>query len=145
MGRGEYSHDDYTSGSKGYDVWIRALEHTDDPAGEGHHFGHAFNVACWYECRRHAVAFLEEARERLNDESVSPLFDGAVAHYRTVAEEFKKLTELYPCEPWDDAAMRERFGDAALRRKAVAALAAARAAEAEGLEALARIEEALAR
>jgi hypothetical protein len=144
MARGEYSHEAYTSGLGGYDVWIKAIEQPEEPPSDGTCFGHPFNAACWYECRRQAIAFLEEARRRLNDESLSPCFEEAISHYGVVADELRTLTELYPCQPGNDAAMRQRFEDAEIRGKGVAALTAARAAEAECLKALAGIEQALA-
>jgi hypothetical protein len=52
----------------------------------------------------------------------------------------KALTELYPCQPGNLAAMRQRYEDAALRAKAIKALTSARAAEAEGLRVLGQIE-----
>jgi hypothetical protein len=144
MGRGEYSHEAYTSGLGGYDVWIKAIEHPEDPPSDGTCFGHAFNAACWYECRRQAVAFLEEAEKRVNDKSLSPRFEEAISHYRIVVDELSTLTELYPCQPGNDAPMRQRFEDVEIRGRGVAALTAARAAEADGLRILAEIEEAVA-
>ena len=144
MWRGGFTEEAYTSGLGGYDAWIGALEQTTDPPDDGTVFGHAFNAACWYECRRQAVAFLEEAEQRLSDSNLSSPFDKAITHYAVVADQFKTLTELFPCQPGQIAPMRERFQDADLRQKAIALLATARAAEAEGLESLAEIEAALA-
>ena len=141
MGRGEHSHGLYTSGLGAYDVWLKALAQPQDPSSEARCFGHAFNAACWYECRRQVVAFLGEAKTRLNNEAAGPLFDKAIAHYRTVADQFRTLTALYPCQPGKNKPMRKRFEDPALRAKAVAALTAARDAEAMGLKALAKIHE----
>jgi len=144
MGRGECSHEEYTSGLGGYDVWIKALEQPDDPPADGPCFGHAFNAACWYECRQQAVAFLEEANRRLADDKLTPLFEKAIGHYRTVADQFTTLTDLYPCQPGNGVAMRERFENDALRRQAVETLTVARSAETEGLAVLAEIHAALA-
>jgi hypothetical protein len=145
MGRGDYSRELYTSGLGAYGVWVKALEQPQDPSSDGTCFGHAFNAACWYECRRQAVAFLEEAEERLRDETVTPLLGKAIRHYKTVRDRFKTVIELYPCQPGENAPMRERFEDAALRGKAIAALGAARAAEDEGLKTFADIEKLLTR
>ena len=145
MGRGDYSHELYTSGLGGYDVWLKALQQPQDPPADDTCFGHAFNAACWYECRRQALAFLEEAKKRLKDDAVAPLLEKAIGHYRTVSDQFKTLTELYPCQPGKNAPMRERFEDSALRGQAIAALTAARAAEDEGLKTLAEIEKLLTR
>jgi hypothetical protein len=145
MGRGGYSHELYTSGLGGYDVWIKALQEPKDRPDDGTCFGHAFNAACWYECRRQAADFLREAKKRLKDDTAASLFDRAIGHYAAVADNLKTLTELYPCQPGQGKIMRARFEDSALRGKAVKALAAARAAEREGLKALAEIEKLLAR
>ena len=144
MGRGEFSHELYTSGLGGYDAWIKALEEPQAPPGDGTCFGHAFNAACWSECRRRAVEFLEEAGKRLSDDTLAPLFGEAISHYLVVADRFKTLTQLYPCQPGNHAAMRERFEDATLRSRAIQALTVAHAAESEGLHVLAQIEKALA-
>jgi hypothetical protein len=144
MGRGGFTEEAYTSGLGGYDAWIAALAQPEDPPDDGTVFGHAFNAACWYECRRQAVAFLEEAKQRLSDSSLPGPFDKAITHYTVVADRFKTLTELFPCQPGKMAPMRERFRNAELREKAIAALTAARTAEAEGLESLPEIERALA-
>ena len=78
---------------------------------------------------------------RRGEDAAGPLFAKAIAHYRTVADQFKTLTKLYPCQPGKNKPMRERFEDPALRAKAVAALTAARTAEDKGLKALAKIHE----
>jgi hypothetical protein len=143
MGRGEFSHELYTSGIGAYDVWIKAMEPDEGEPNPGTSFGHAFNAACWSDCRKQAVEFLEEAKARLNDDSLAPHFDKAIEKYGVVANQLKTLGELYPCQPGNHKAMQERFGDSDLRKKAVAALNAARDAEEAGLKALAEIEQAL--
>lgn len=124
----------YKSGLAAYDSWIKALE---IQTADG--FGTAYNAEVWHECRTYAVEFLKEARERLNRDELNPLFDEAVSHYESVASELGKVKEFFPFIGLDP----EHIKDAARRQKAVAALKAARDAEAKGLETLAKIVEAL--
>ena len=106
-------------------------------------FGQAYNAQCWAECRRHAVAFLEEAKQRLADPKLAPLFDEALARYRIVSEQLGAVAKAFPFKVGDTAGMNERIRDAGRRAKAVEALTAARDAEAAGLKALGRIVDAL--
>jgi hypothetical protein len=124
---------DRTGGLKGYNTWIHAME-----TGTAGRFGLGYNAAVWAESRRYAVEFLKEARERL-DHDVKPLFDTAIEHYRTVAENLKSVSETYPfkecdneCTPVDDRA-----------RTAAEALQRARDAETEGLDVLAKLTDRL--
>ena len=131
-GAGKDSHEVYRTGLAGYDLWIKTLE---DNKAIG--FGQAYNGVCWAECRRYAVQFLEEAKRRLDDEELSPRFDEAIGHYTIVAAKLTELADIFPFEPGKDEAMDERMKDASRRQRALAAVRAARAAEAEGLKALA--------
>lgn len=139
MAAGNYSKDDYQSGFAGYDTWIRALSNPAAPIQDGTCFGHSFNAACWSECRHHAVAFLEEANRRLDQEELTPLLDEAARHYRVVADQFESLTKLFPCQPGDMEPMKDRFNNADLRREAVRMLTDARSAELSGIQVIAEI------
>ena len=143
-GAGKHSHDKWHSGLAGYDAWIKALGDeklaaNDEVVG----FGQSYNAHCWAECRRQAVAFLTEARARLNDGALTPNFDEAIEHYKTVSAKLNAVAEAFPFEPNDKPAMRTRYQEAPIRKMAAKALTAARAAERKGLSALARILKAL--
>ncbi len=139
MAAGRYAGETYQSGLAGYDTWICALQKADWPAEEDRGSGHAFNAAAWAECRRHAVAFLEEASRRLAGKDLGQHLHEATEQYRVVAERFEELTTLFPFQPWDPATMADRFKEDDLRSKAVSMLTKARNAEVEGLKAIARI------
>jgi hypothetical protein len=83
----------YGSGLKGFDNWVKGLE-----SGVAGRFGMGYNAAVWYECRRYAVAFLKEAKERL-DGDASDLFGKAIEHYQIVADSLGKVSESYPFMP----------------------------------------------
>jgi len=78
----------YRSGLEGYDTWIEALE-----AGSADGFGTAYNAAVWSECRRFAVDFLQEARERLEGTAAGVL-EEAEGRYAIAARGLKKVEEL---------------------------------------------------
>jgi hypothetical protein len=130
----EAEEDNYTSGLRAYDTWIAALR---DPGVNPH--GASFNAQYWAECRRLGVAFLEDARGRLDGPGLSALFDEALEHYRTVSEHLNAVAEALPM----DNQWGRRLKDEELVDGLIAHLRAAHAAEAEGLEALARIVVAL--
>ena len=136
---GRYSKGMYHSGLAGYDTWIRALQNGSMPANEPNGFGHAFNAAAWAECRRHAVAFLEEASRRLTGSNIGPHLQEATEQYQTVAEYFQQLTTLFPFHPWEEKAMAIRFSNDDLRSKAVSILSKARSAELEGVRTISLI------
>ena len=77
---------DYRAGIAGYGNWIQTVEN-----GTATEHGMSYNTAVWNECRGFAVAFLEEARERLDGRS-GPLFDEAVEHYQTVQQNARSAT-----------------------------------------------------
>jgi len=83
----------YKAGLAGFDLWIHALE-----IGTADGFGMAYNSAVWAECRRFAVGFLAEAKERIGGK-VAPLFDGAARCYGTVAQCLTKVSEIFPFPP----------------------------------------------
>ena len=122
----------YKAGLYGYDNWIRALD-----SGKTDSFGTGYNAAVWGECRRYAVEFLKEARERI-DGSTDSLFDEATASYQTVAEELRKVSELFPFPPKGN-----HVNDEERCKSAVAHLRTARNAEEAGLEMLGKIAAAL--
>jgi len=125
----------YRAGLEGYDNWIRALQ-----AGKASDMGMRYNTGVWLECRKNAVGFLQEAKERLPGRADAE-FSRALAHYTAVAESLGQVAEIYP---WIWKASDEDVlpvNDQ--NRAAVEALQAARAAEAAGLRALASILQAL--
>jgi hypothetical protein len=121
---------DYKAGLAGFDVWIRAVE-----GGTAGTFGMGYNAAVWAECRRYAVAFLEEARARIDGKAAS-LFDEAIGHYRAVSQGLDEVAKVYP---FSQDATTAPIGTDERSRAAAGALKTAREAEAAGLEALARI------
>jgi hypothetical protein len=122
----------YKGGPGGFDNWVKAVEEN-----VAHSHGMAYNAAVWHECRRFAVEFLKEAKERLG-EAAGP-FDGAIANYEVVAESLKKVAELFPFVGREEGHVKDKERCAA----AAAALRAAREAEAAGLAALAGIRDEL--
>jgi len=143
-GTGRHSHELYRTGLLGYDAWIAALENeelcnTDDTIG----FGQGYNGKCWSECRRQAVDFLQEAKKRLDDAKLAPLFDEAIKQYTSVSESLSQLSRIFPFDAGQQAAMAEQIKDPERRRQAVTALKTARDAEATGIEGLKKIVQTL--
>jgi hypothetical protein len=128
---------EFKTGLAGYDNWIRAME--SDPVNVCCNFGVVYNAEVWSECRTYAVEFLKEAKLRLADSNLDPLFDEAISHYEVVVSELGKVKEQFPFLESDP----EHIKDPVRREKAVTALKAAREAEAKGLETLAKIVEVL--
>ena len=123
--------DKYRSGPAGFDLWAEALER-----GTADRHGQGYNGAVWAECRAEAVWFLAEARSRLSGKA-DALFIEAISHYATVAAKLRQLSELYPFQ-------FEGGGDEQIKDPQAGALVRqAGEAERRGLEALARIIEAL--
>jgi len=129
----------YSAGPEAFDLWIAALQ--DDTLFNNPECSHGFkyNTMVWLECRHEAVWFLTEAKERLADAELDPLFDEAISHYWQVTRSLQRVAELFPWHTGKPSFYkdRERIG------KAIAALEIARDAEALGLEALAKIVEAM--
>lgn len=132
--------DSASCGLAAYDNWIEGLTHA--PAGKSG-VGAAYNAACWADCRRQVVPFLEEAAARLKDDGLTAAFDVAIEQYGIVATRLGEVAGLFPLALGDDEQMAQRLGDEVRRETAIEALAAARAAEIVGLEALREILEAL--
>lgn len=123
---------EYEVGLAGYDQWI-----ADTEAGTPIRIGMSYHAAVWESCRRHGVQFLSEARERLG-EGMAARFDEAIGLYEIVAENLRKVTALYPFDRSDNP-----IGVDDKSRAAVKSLQDAREAEGAGLQALAKIVEAL--
>ncbi len=130
-------------GLPGYDAWIKAFQGPKALDHKAGGFGQAYNAQCWAECRRHAVAFLEEARQRLGAARLKDEFDEAVRQYKVVRDNLDAVAKLFPFHLSDPKGMGRRIKEAPTRAKAARALAAARKAEVAGLRALARIAVAL--
>ena len=80
--------DHYTAGVAAYGAWIAALRDGTAP-------GVAYNAQVWAECRRHAVGFLAEAKQRLGGEGPE-LLDEAISKYQIVADNLTKVAETFP-------------------------------------------------
>jgi hypothetical protein len=131
----EWIFEDYASGLAGFDNWIAALE-----GGVASDMGMRYNTGVWLECRRNAVAFLQEAKGRLAGRADAAL-GKALTHYQRVAQELGRVSEIYP---WTyEASDEETVPIDEQSRTAAEALRAARKAEADGLDALRAIVEAL--
>lgn len=121
---------EYKAGLDGYDLWIQAMRD-----GTATQLGVSYNAAVWESCRRNGVAFLSEAKERM-DSAMEPLLDDAASHYRQVAQFLKDLMEQYPFD--------QNYSEIPIivderREASVSLLEQAKDAEARGMEALARI------
>jgi hypothetical protein len=131
----EWIFDKYRAGLEGYDNWIAALQ-----AGKASDMGMRYNTGVWLECRKHAVDFLEEARERLAGRADGP-FDEALAHYRDVSEHLGEVAAAYP---WvHESSDEDVLPVNEVSRAAVKALQATREAEAAGLKTLEKIVQTL--
>ncbi len=119
----------YKAGLDGYDLWIKALE-----LGKADGMGMAFNSAVWSECRNFAVKFLEEAKERINNNLVS-LFNDAIKNYEIVAQNLNKVAETFPFF----GRTPEHIKDQTRLETAIECLKAARSAEESGLKVLEQI------
>lgn len=131
---GSKPEDDYQRGLGAYSMWIRALKSKKSSA-----WGPPYNAACYLECRQHAVSFLKEAKARVSDGDLTPLFDEAIRHYEVVAQKLAETAEAFPTND----AKPEHVADDERIRKATAALTSAREAEAQGVAALDKLLRAL--
>ena len=107
----------YTTGLPGYAVWADALE-----KGRANLDGAAYINQVWLEAREMAVAFLQEAQDRLPSNSRAPLRD-AEAHYTVVRNKLRALAQLHPEGPGnaDWTSNLHSPGGATLVREAAAA------------------------
>jgi len=133
----EWTLPDYTGGPMGYDVWIGVLE---NDKADG--LGVAYNAAVWAECRYHAVDFLREAKNRLND-SMMLLFNDAIARYKSVSENLNLVSETYPFMETSDEQRERNVKDPKRKGIAIRALERAKRAEEKGIVSLKRILESL--
>jgi hypothetical protein len=78
-------------------MWAQALE-----SGKAIYDGHAYLTQVWLEAREMAVAFLQEAVERLPGRC-DEAFGGAIGHYAAVRDRLKAVSEMHPERPdgWD--------------------------------------------
>jgi hypothetical protein len=114
----------YKCGLDGYEQWIKALGKR--PVSKG---GMAFNTQVWAECRQNALAFLKEAKERVNSGNQT-FFDKAIQYLDVVAQQFKHLTDLFEFKPDD---FENVITDKELLNEAARSLHNARQAEAVAL------------
>lgn len=117
-----------SGGLKAYDAWIEFVER-----GRAAEFGLAYNAVVWSECRKNAVAFLQEAKDRLNRNDVESLFEKAIGYYLIVSQKLKIVSEIYPFSQKLD--MKPVQVDSRARQ-ATEALKIAKESEAAGLEEL---------
>lgn len=121
----------YRSGPDAFTVWIEALE-----TGDASDMGTRYNAGVWYECRRNAVGFLTEARDRLPPEA-APLFADALRHYTAVAANLSSVAHVYPWHAYVEGGHRLPVDERS--RSAADSLRKAQAAEIAGLLALEQI------
>jgi hypothetical protein len=117
----------YRTGLPAYNLWAEALE-----SGRAYRDGAAFITQVWLECRRMAVAFLEEARDRLPGRC-DDAFGAASSHYSAVCNVLANLAILLPERPdcdWTSTVTSAEGANLALEAKKV---------EREGVEDLKRI------
>lgn len=132
-GGSEWVLPNYRMGAGAYDMWIAGLER-----GNVSGMGLAYNASVWASCRSHAVAFLKEARERLEGKA-DAAFEDAIAAYEEVVGGLAPVAELFPFVGADDAARDANARDAERLRTAVEHVTRARDAEARGVKSLAAI------
>lgn len=118
-------HGSYATGLKAYDLWMESL--FEKRVGNG--FGNAYNAQCWSDARRLAHAFVHRMAAR-NDSPARPHLKSAAEALRRVATEMEQVATLFPFP-----GHVEQLHQAAVMR-ACDALATARQAEAEALDAL---------
>jgi hypothetical protein len=121
------------SGSAAWAYWAKALA-----SGEAKRDHHTYNAQLWLECRKEAVAFLQEARARLPGRCDDLLDEGA-ARYAAVCERLRALVVLHPPRDKPDWGPDSTFSSA----EAAAIVRQAADADAEGLACLRRIVDAL--
>jgi hypothetical protein len=124
-------------GLSAYDNWVGGLE-----SGEGDAFGAAYHAGIWAECRRYAVEFLEEANQRTG-KNYDRLFQPAIKQYKLVSDNLNEVEKLFPYKDATEEEWKQNMEDNERRQKAAEHLKFAKAAEAKGLELLAKIVEAM--
>lgn len=125
--------EDAHGGPGAYEAWAASLE-----AGRAIRNHHAYNAWAWHETREMAVAFLAEAKSRLERADLDPLFDQAIGHYGVVRDRLAAVVAKYPMpkEGWDNDTKAQDPEAAAFLRQAGEA-------ERKGLAVLSRIAAAL--
>lgn len=136
---GKYCGKARISGADAYNAWIAVVEDADRLRGSAEDC--SVHAECWSECRRRALGFLEEAKARLADRQLDPLFDEAIRHYAEVSDNLSDIRQLFSFQSAESA--ERRIAEPERRDRAVQALTAARDAEPKGLKALQRIVAAL--
>ncbi|MHB1357827.1 MAG: hypothetical protein ACYCZF_17800 [Anaerolineae bacterium] len=86
----------YRTGLPAYELWTEALE-----TGRAYRDGAAFINQVWLECRCMAVAFLEQAGDRLPGRCDDAL-TSAINHYSTVRDALVALAAMHPERPDSD-------------------------------------------
>jgi hypothetical protein len=124
----------YRAGLEGFDLWIEAVEE-----GRALQNGMAYNAAVWAECREMAVAFLQEAAQRMDSSLVAPCKE-AERYYRMVAVQLGEVKANHP--------FRSDLPDAPIpidetRRETIVHLQRAREAEARALDSLHELQRVL--
>jgi hypothetical protein len=114
---GWFSAPGYASGLAAYELWAEAVE-----KGRAIRDGHSYNNAAWLECREMALAFLQEARQKLAGKC-DEAFDAAATQYAVVCERLRETLALHPFRPetWDNNTRVESAQAAALLRQACVA------------------------
>jgi hypothetical protein len=108
----------YRTGLPAYEMWADALE-----TGIANRDGHSYINQVWLECRKMAVAFLQEAQSRLPGRC-DRLFEKGAEHYAGVCKALQALLEMHPERPREQIDWQSTFGSpegaAFVRQAAVA-------------------------
>ena len=115
---------EYRSGQDAYDAWIEAVR-----SGKSSLMGHAYNSAVWAECRKNALAFLQETKREI-DGKLGESINGAIRSYGEVAQQLTNVSELYP---FFENNRDGKVGKNTKSEKTVEHLKAAELAETEGI------------
>jgi hypothetical protein len=127
----EWTVEGRTFGPRAFETWADALEH-----GAADRFGLGYNGAVWTECRAEAVAFLDEARQRLAPRAPS-VFEAAIGQFAVVRDCLTELSELHPFEP--ESSLPEGESDLVCSPGGAALMQQAGTAERAGLVELERL------
>lgn len=127
---GDLRHPGYHSGVGAYDAWIKFLDGSYDYSKEHCLHGNSYNAEVWRECRKFAVDYLYEAKDKVGDHGA--LFDEAIGHYSDVRDNMECLARQYPFL----TRQPDHLTDENRRAEATKYLQQARDAEEQGLNAL---------
>ena len=116
----------YASGLKAYDNWMKFLDGSVEYR-EDHTHGIGYNSEVWSECRKYAVDFLYEAKNKIGQHA--ELFDEAIKHYTEVRENLNCVANLFPFLTRQLSYLQDEHR----RTEAIKYLRNARAAEEKGL------------